>query len=203
MDFKDLAAKVLDFAPLVGGALGGPPGAALGAGIKVIAGLFGVKSANPTADEIDTAMTADPEMALKLKQADYAFTLAMRQADKDEYLAELETIRGSQNVEVEESKSTDEYVRRTRPGILRKLFWLIAIYCFVAPGMVYLAAKGGMQDFNVDNLISMLTYIGGFLFSTFSIGYTGYNWMRTKEKLAENGGNGSKPGLLKALIGKK
>ena len=42
MEFKDIAAKILDVAPLLGGALGGPAGAALGAGVKVLAGLFGI-----------------------------------------------------------------------------------------------------------------------------------------------------------------
>jgi hypothetical protein len=104
MNFSDLAAKVLDYAPLVGGALGGPPGAAIGGAVKVLAGLFGVKSVDPTPDEIHTAMVADPEMAFKLKQADYAFTLEMRRIDKEEYLADLADVQSARGRQIEHEK---------------------------------------------------------------------------------------------------
>lgn len=222
-DFKDIATWIVDKAPMalsLAAPLTGPAGPLAGLAIKTIAGWFGIKSSDPQPDEIMKAMQADPEAASKLAMARLDFEKRQmellhdekmkelddrdktRQAELDEFKTQMAGITGAQGVEIAESKSEDEYVRRTRPGILRRMFWLVAVFCFVAPGMVFLAAKGGMQDFQVDNLISMFTYIGGFLFSTFSIGYTGYAWSRMKEKLAETTGNGNSPqGLLKTFVG--
>lgn len=106
MDFKDLAAKVLDYAPMVGGALVGPPGAAVGSAVKVLAGLFGIANPDPKPEEIMAAMSKDPDMALKLKQADYQFTLEMRRIDKEEFLAAIVDVASARNRQIEHEKAT-------------------------------------------------------------------------------------------------
>jgi hypothetical protein len=61
MDWKDVAGTVAKFAPMLGGALLGPGGAAIGA---IIASEFG----GSTPDEVAAALATNPEAAVKLRQ---------------------------------------------------------------------------------------------------------------------------------------
>jgi hypothetical protein len=66
MDWKELGKKVVSLgAPLLGTALGGPGGAALG---TMVAGLFGADPESP--GEILAKMQMDPEAAIKLREAE-------------------------------------------------------------------------------------------------------------------------------------
>ena len=104
--WQDIAKIVTDAAPMVGGALGGPAGATLGAAVKVVAGLFGITKDDPTPDELNSVMVADPEMALKLKQADYQFTIEMRKIDREELLAVMVDIQNARGRQIEHEKAT-------------------------------------------------------------------------------------------------
>lgn len=68
MEWEDVANKVANFAPMVGGLLGGPPGAAIGTGVKLLASLFGLKEEEVTPDSIEQILLTDPEAGLKLRQ---------------------------------------------------------------------------------------------------------------------------------------
>lgn len=65
MDWKDLAATVAKSAPMMGGILGGPVGAAVGAVGSMIASALGVA---PTPDAVSQALTVNPDAAVKLAQ---------------------------------------------------------------------------------------------------------------------------------------
>ena len=77
MDWSDLAGKVIGLgAPILGGALGGPLGAAAG---KILADALG--AAEPTADAVNTALaaTADPNaaaLAAQMAEANWLAALA-------------------------------------------------------------------------------------------------------------------------------
>lgn len=62
MDWKDIAGVVGKAAPIVGGILGGPAGAAVGG---LVATALGTDS---TPDAVSTALLADPQAAIKLKE---------------------------------------------------------------------------------------------------------------------------------------
>lgn len=64
MNWSDLGKKVANFAPLLGGALGGPGGAAVG---KILASTFGT---DEKPDSIAAAIDADPNAVLKLKETE-------------------------------------------------------------------------------------------------------------------------------------
>lgn len=65
MDWKDIGNTAIKVgAPLLGGALFGPAGAAVG---SIIAGKFGV-APDSTPGQILTAITGDPDAALKLRE---------------------------------------------------------------------------------------------------------------------------------------
>jgi hypothetical protein len=98
--WQEVAGQIIDYAPAAGAALGSlvpgvgtVAGGAVGAAIKAVAAMFGVKSADPTPDEIQAAIKADPEAALKLKKLDYDFAIEMRQADKEEHIAEINALK--------------------------------------------------------------------------------------------------------------
>ena len=81
MDWKGVGNAVIKAgAPLLGGALFGPAGAAVG---SIIAGKFGV-SPDSTPDQVLTAIKGDPDAALKLRQIE---------TDHVERLQELENER--------------------------------------------------------------------------------------------------------------
>ncbi len=64
MDWKALGKKVVKLgAPLLGTALGGPGGGAVGA---IVGNMFGVDSSDPSV--IDAAISADPQALVKLKE---------------------------------------------------------------------------------------------------------------------------------------
>ncbi len=95
--WQEISKLVADSAPLVGSALGGPPGMALGAAIKALAGIFGITKGDPTPEEVSVALKADPEMNFKLRQADYQFTLELRRLDKEELALTLADIQSARN----------------------------------------------------------------------------------------------------------
>lgn len=65
MDFKDLVGKISSAAPILGSLVGGPIGGAAGTAIKLIASAFGC---NETPEDIDKAISTDPNALLKLKE---------------------------------------------------------------------------------------------------------------------------------------
>lgn len=62
MNWQELGKQVADYAPLLGGVLCGPSGAAFG---TILASKFGTKE---TPNDIAAAIQADPNAALKLKE---------------------------------------------------------------------------------------------------------------------------------------
>jgi hypothetical protein len=88
MDWKDLGSKIAASAPILGGIIGGPAGGAAGAGIKALAGMFGLTE-TATPDEIDKAISSDPNLVMKLKMAEMDFKVQMREKDIDEIRVEM------------------------------------------------------------------------------------------------------------------
>jgi hypothetical protein len=64
MNWQELGKQVAEYAPLLGGVLGGPSGAAVG---TMLASKFGTKE---TPNDIAAAIQADPNAALKLKEVE-------------------------------------------------------------------------------------------------------------------------------------
>jgi outer membrane lipoprotein SlyB len=111
--WKDIAGAIVSYAPVAGAAIGtltgGPAGTAVGgaagSAIKAIASLFGIKTPDPTPQEIHDAIKADPEAELKLKSLDYQFQMAMREADRQEFQAGLDNIANARQRQVEHEKA--------------------------------------------------------------------------------------------------
>jgi len=124
MDWKEIAGKITDIAPTLGGAVGGPVGTAVGLAVSVLAKAFGLKSdAKP--EEIAQAISADPEARLKLLIAENEFKLKQRDQDIDELKARLGDVQSARAREVELVKTTGK--RETNQYVLA---WTVIIGFF-------------------------------------------------------------------------
>lgn len=86
MDWKELGKKIVGVgAPLLGGAVGGPGGAALGG---ILSEALGVSTDNP--DDIARAIDADPEAATKLQQIQSEERIRLREIASERALSETE-----------------------------------------------------------------------------------------------------------------
>ena len=116
MDLKAIVSKV---APMLGAALGGPFGASAGA---LIGKALGVPES-----EVASAITKDPDWALKLKAAENDFKLKMAEIGiKEEDLA---------NQDRKDARSREVAVRDMTPKLLAGLvtagfFGLLGLLCF-------------------------------------------------------------------------
>ena len=127
--------------------------------------------------KLQEVISKHEERIIELSLEDRKITLEDKKIDYD-------LMKGAQQVEIEESKSPDEYVRRTRPLILRRLFYLMAIYIFFGPLLVTLCSYYQFDEATLNSVVGMLEYVSAFLFGTFSISFTGYMIGRTAEKKA-------------------
>jgi hypothetical protein len=101
MEWSDVADIIKKAAPAAEGLLatfGGPPGMIAAGAIKAATMAFGLdEKAKP--DELAAAIAADPQAALKLKQAEFDYQIKKRDQDIDELrvqLADVQNARGRQ-----------------------------------------------------------------------------------------------------------
>lgn len=96
MNWKDIGRQAIQMgAPILGGALGGPAGAAVGA---MIANQFGVD--DPTPGNIIAAIKADPDAAMKLREVELRHQERLIELENDRFrieTADVQSARGSHN----------------------------------------------------------------------------------------------------------
>ena len=120
MDWKELGKDIIQGgAPLLGGLLGGPGGAAAGA---LIASLFGADPDDPK--DIAFKMSADPDAYIKLKE----FELNNKAQITEMYLKDVQSARDR---EVEITKVTGK-----RDINLYVLAWVVVAGFFILTGML-------------------------------------------------------------------
>lgn len=96
MDWKALGNKIVDFgAPLLGGAIGGPGGAALGG---VVADMFGGNPEDP--GSLLQAMERDPEARVKLAQIQSDERVRLREIAAEQTKAQLADRQSARQREV-------------------------------------------------------------------------------------------------------
>ncbi|KAB7624339.1 3TM-type holin [Alkalilimnicola sp. S0819] len=125
MDWKDVKAGIGRIAPVLGAAIGGPTGGAVG---TLVASALGV---DDSPEAVQRAVERDPEAALKLKQLEQEHARELRRMVLEAeavHLAQInETIRT-------EAAADDAYVRRWRPtyGYATALTWVLQSLAIVA-----------------------------------------------------------------------
>lgn len=156
-----------------------------------VAGLFGKKTpssiteAGKLAGDVMTALKADtvpPEISTKLEEMMNQHKEKMAEIALEEHRLAFENAAGMQNLEIESYKSGDEYVRRTRPMILRRLFYGCLGYAFFAPVMIIVATLAGVETALLTIVMGMVKYMGGWLLGVFASAYLGYAGARTLDK---------------------
>ena len=166
-----------------------------------IAGLFGkkvpssIQEAGKLAGEVMNAFKKDevpPEIAAKLEEIMNEHKEEMAKIALEEHRLEFENAAGMQNLEIESYKSEDEYVRRTRPKILRELFSACVVYAISAPILIVVGSIAGIEATVMMACIGVIKWIGGWLFGTFATAYLGYSGARSLDKrnpALKNGNN--------------
>jgi hypothetical protein len=128
--WQQLGKTVAKYAPLLGGALGGPGGAVLG---QLVAGAFGVEA---TPQAIEQAITQDPQAALKLQEIQTRHKERLEELALERHKADLaaETARHgeSQATIRHEAQHGTDYVKETRPKIARLSFYAGAGYVILS-----------------------------------------------------------------------
>lgn len=95
MDWKQVGNTAISVgAPLLGGALFGPAGAAVG---SIIAGKFGV-SPESTPEQVMAAITGDPDAALKLRQIETTHVERLQELENEKLRIETVDVQSARNV---------------------------------------------------------------------------------------------------------
>lgn len=95
MDWKQVGNTAIAVgAPLLGGALFGPAGAAVG---SIIAGKFGV-SPDATPDQVLTAINGDPDAALKLREIETTHVERLQELENERLRIETADVQSARNV---------------------------------------------------------------------------------------------------------
>jgi hypothetical protein len=131
-EWKDIGSAIAGAAPTIGGIVGGVLGATPGAQVGSLAGnaissllkSLGLAD-NSTPDQVMTAIQADPNIALKLRQAEMDYQLAINKQKLDETLAYIQDVQNARGMMVETTKATGK-----RDTNLYVLSWVIVVGFF-------------------------------------------------------------------------
>lgn len=94
MDWSDVGKKIISVgAPLLGGSLGDPAGAAIG---KVVASQFGLTEASP--NKVIEAITADPEARLKLTELEFRHSERLIELENEYFKLQTEDVQQARNI---------------------------------------------------------------------------------------------------------
>lgn len=94
MNWKDIGKQAIQMgAPILGGALGGPAGAAVGA---MIANQFGVD--DPTPGSIMAAIKTDPDAAMKLREVELRHQERLIELENDRFRIETADVQDARKV---------------------------------------------------------------------------------------------------------
>lgn len=157
----------------IAGAVGGETGKKIQDGVNLV--TEGLKEADAKAE----AMT--PEQRLAMDKAAQLHVERMAQID-------LSDIQGGRDLAKTEILSNDEYVRRTRPKLLR-LYGKAGLYLIFAVVAVGFAATfvSEISKSEADFLIEVIRWALGSIMATFLMMYRAYVGKRTQEKAMSMG----------------
>jgi hypothetical protein len=158
MKWEDVKKVILDAAPTLGAVIGTiapvPGGAAIGglAG-KILKQVFGTDSP----DELTQVISADPNAALKLREAEIAFQLEKEKLAHEETKAYLADVQNARTREVEIAKAGKSNLTFYSIG------WIITLSFFGAIVLITLKPMG--LDASMRDVLNMLL---GYLASNFT-----------------------------------
>lgn len=108
-DFKKLGDMAVDAAPAIAGVLAatgvGVPVAGAVAALGALGRAFGLGD-NAKPEEIEAAIKADPQAALKLRLAEMDFTLRNRELDIQELREHLQDVQNARDMDTKKTQAT-------------------------------------------------------------------------------------------------
>jgi len=115
MEWSDLGSSLASIAPILGGAVGGPGGAAIG---SLISNMFGGKP-DDSPEQLARLIEADPQAAVKLKELEYTHKVDLErliiQGRSNELAHETSQVESVNATMRTEAVSGDAWQRRWRP----------------------------------------------------------------------------------------
>jgi len=170
----------LDLAESVADAIGGEAGSKIAEGAKIL--QEGLESAN--------SQSLPPEVQERIQEAAMQHQERMAELGIESQRIELEDTQGGRDLAKTEIESEDEYVRRTRPMLLRVFgigsLVLVAAIVAVGTAAAFLADLSQTQaSFLIEVYQWALTGILGAFFMMFRA----YVGARSNEKIAESTGS--------------
>ena len=159
-EWKDVANIVGNVAPIVGTALGGPAGGAVG---SIIAKALGVED---NADAVGMAVKADPSLIVRIKELEFeAHKLDVeakqkeKQAELDEVNAYLADVQNARNMQIEALKQDDVFSKRY-------VYYLASFWSIVAMVYIFMITFMTIPEANVRFADTVLGFLLGTIIAT-------------------------------------
>lgn len=131
MSWKEVGKYVKKFAPVLGTAVAGPAGGALGGAVSLLCSAFGIESEDPQPDEVLSAIKFDPEAGLKLRKLELNHKTELRRIALELDRAYLADVQSARSREVELVKATGK-----RDINLYILAWSVVVGFFLLTGLL-------------------------------------------------------------------
>ena len=158
--WEDVAELVGGVAPIVGTALGGPAGGAVG---SIIAKALGVED---NADAVGMAVKADPSLIVRIKELEFeAHKLDVeakqkeKQAELDEVKAYLGDVQSARSMQVEALKQDDLFSKRY-------VYYLASFWSIVAMVYIFMITFMTIPEANVRFADTVLGFLLGTIIAT-------------------------------------
>ncbi len=188
MDWKSLGTKVAQMGAEVLGEAIPWPGAD-----DALSELAAQLGAEKKPGAISDALDENPEAATKLREIELKYKTKLEKIRKEhtEQMREYQAqdAQGARDFSAKELKSEDQYVRRTRPKVVRMSMWLVVIFIglFVAILGAVLLVPYKIPETNAELGAKGLSYLAGVVFMTFATAFRSYTTRRSMDKMTEAG----------------
>lgn len=180
-------------------------------GIKAIIPFFGDKG-QKVAEAIDTVEDAiadvnggklPPEAKLELAKATMSRDVQMAAQEVQKIQMVYDDQAGGREIIKTALLSDDPLVRQARPKMMILIGKSCIAFAFYAPLSVIAAGQIGVIASIMTEYMSMLRWIGGFMFSAFMTSFTGYTVARYGDKRIAAGSGPGKLLSMAASLGRK
>jgi uncharacterized protein (DUF427 family) len=153
MDLADLSHTVAKYAPLLGGALSGPGGMAIG---SIIASVFGSDTNKP--DRLQNLIITDPEAAIKLRQIESEHQLELRRMIIQAAQESMRSQQADRDSARQRETSVDNSPAIKRDHTPAVLAYMLTIGVFIAlASLFYFPAPSTNQELIIGIVTSLTT----------------------------------------------
>ena len=200
---KNIGMTALSFIPGVGpiisglhkvaGIIGGAAGEKIKNGISAVSEGLTEAGKNPMS----------PEQQMEIEKARMDTEVEMAEIGFKKEKLNYDDAAGGREIVKTALLSDDPVVRQARPRMMVKLGNYCILFAFYAPVSVIAAGHAHLSAATMTDFMSMLKWIGGFLFSAFMTSFTGYTVARSADKKIAAGGAPGKVLNMIAGLGRK